>query len=357
MAEENTVGNKRPPKQSKFDQTFFLALATKDAWNKWRSDPASRGISVTFAGVDFSVAPRKKINFEGFEFGDSADFSHCKWLGGKRILHLSGLPKEIDAKDFIGSNEFVPGSACFTRAIFGFQATFAYSFGEGASFSHAEFGDLANFGGATFGWLANFNNAAFGDMVSFYGAAFDGIAVFENTVFRGRSVFGGRTGEEWTKTFEVHAKELAPDTQKALGDRLKEAWSHSGSGHDRFSSISFANARFYREATFSYRTFEEAADFTGARFYSPPDFHASINVAQIDFTGAYSGFGHPGRLHWTEDSRIPVRMRALRKIAEETKNHDLDDLYIEERKAERGVHRRQLLEQLEKATKWQKVAH
>jgi hypothetical protein len=32
-------------------------------------------------------------------------------------------------------------------------------------------------------------------------------------------------------------------------------------------------------------------------------------------------------------------LRAFRKIAEETKNHDLErDLYIEERKAERGVY-------------------
>ena len=45
-----------------------------------------------------------------------------------------------------------------------------------------------------------------------------------------------------------------------------------------------------------------------------------------------------------------MRLRALRKIAEETKNHDLErDLYIEERKAERGVSLHQLLEELRKA--------
>ncbi len=39
-----------------------------------------------------------------------------------------------------------------------------------------------------------------------------------------------------------------------------------------------------------------------------------------------------------------VRLRALRKFAEDTKNHDLErDLYIEERKAERGVYLHQLL--------------
>ncbi|HUB65717.1 MAG TPA: hypothetical protein VL996_14940, partial [Methylocella sp.] len=69
-----------------------------------------------------------------------------------------------------------------------------------------------------------------------------------------------------------------------------------------------------------------------------------------DFTGAQIGFSPPRKfLHWTNDSRIPIRLRALRKIAEETKNHDLErDLYIEERKAERGVYLRQRWEALRK---------
>jgi hypothetical protein len=61
-------------------------------------------------------------------------------------------------------------------------------------------------------------------------------------------------------------------------------------------------------------------------------------------------FCSPGRLHWTKDSEVPLRLRAFRKIAEETKNHDLErDLYIEERKAERGVYWRQLLDELKQA--------
>jgi hypothetical protein len=68
-----------------------------------------------------------------------------------------------------------------------------------------------------------------------------------------------------------------------------------------------------------------------------------LAASRIDFTGAHVGFAREF-LHWTEDSRIPIRLRALRKIAEETKNHDLErDLYIEERKAERGVYLYQLL--------------
>jgi REP element-mobilizing transposase RayT len=67
------------------------------------------------------------------------------------------------------------------------------------------------------------------------------------------------------------------------------------------------------------------------------------NARKIDFTGARIRFVPAGRwLHWTTDTQIPVRLRAFR-IAEETKNHDLErDLYIEERKAERGVYLHQL---------------
>src|SRR5262245_25801568 len=80
-----------------------------------------------------------------------------------------------------------------------------------------------------------------------------------------------------------------------------------------------------------------ACDFSGARFYYPPNFDGVNGAGKIDFSGARIRFVPPGRWpHWTKDSLIPLRLRALRKIAEETKNHDLErDLYIEERKAER----------------------
>lgn len=93
------------------------------------------------------------------------------------------------------------------------------------------------------------------------------------------------------------------------------------------------------------------ADFTSARFCYPPDFDGVINGSRIDFTGAHIGFVPRGTWwpHWTEYSLVPVRLRAFRKIAEETKNHDLErDLYIEERKAERGVYLRQRWQQLKK---------
>jgi len=76
------------------DQAFFHALAAKgkDEWNKWRRDSANKDVCVTFAGVDFSEAPNDKLNFEGFEFGDDADFSGCRW---SRVKLLDG-PESCD---------------------------------------------------------------------------------------------------------------------------------------------------------------------------------------------------------------------------------------------------------------------
>jgi hypothetical protein len=98
----------------KYDQAFFLDLAAKgkEAWNAWRRDPANEGVRVTFAGIDFSAAPRDGIDFSGFEFGDEADFSDCKWRG------VVWADIEEDLK------RFETGRACFTGASFGHQARF-----------------------------------------------------------------------------------------------------------------------------------------------------------------------------------------------------------------------------------------
>lgn len=101
------------------------------------------------------------------------------------------------------------------------------------------------------------------------------------------------------------------------------------------------------EADFSSRKFESVVDFSNARFFKLPVFDNVSNVAQIDFTGTRFDFVLPGQRHWTSDRKIPIRLRALRKIAKETKNHDLErDLYIEERKTERGVYLRQRWKEL-----------
>jgi hypothetical protein len=189
---------------------------------------------------------------------------------------------------------FFPGCAHFTSAIFGDACTFA----------NAEFQGEANFTKAAFGDGADFTEANFRDEAKFDEAHFDGSVAFNR-----------------------------PRTP--------------------FVNISFAAVRFSGEANFSGRSFEKTADFTNARFYYPPNFDGVNGAGNIDFTNARIDFVPAGNwLHWTKDSRIPLRLRALRKVAEETKNHDLErDLYIKERKAERGVYLRQLLDELNEARK------
>src|ERR1700730_8800509 len=154
----------------KYDQAFFLALAAKgkDEWNTWRREPANEMVPVTFAGIDFSEAPRDGIDFSGFEFGDDANFSGCKWWPTRKVP----------------SPEFTPPSrAVFTGAVFGLGARF-----DGAAFGNPDFtgtvfGDLGTFAGAAFGVFANFSHAAFGFLTGFTGVTFGEGASFAYATF------------------------------------------------------------------------------------------------------------------------------------------------------------------------------
>ncbi|MGA3340723.1 MAG: pentapeptide repeat-containing protein [Methylocella sp.] len=354
----------KPPAENPSKKFLDLAAKGKHEWNKWRH--ANEDEPVNFADVDFSKAPNDQINFSGFEFGDDADFSRCKWRD------IPGLEAPADFKpgraSFAGAvfgsganftGAVFPNWADFTSTTFGLRADFTFVvFDWWANFTSAYFGDLVLFTGATFGWKANFTGAAFDNVADFTGAAFNSGANFEGAVFKGYVSFKGTSGAQWTESF--HNLGLGQDDRNVLSQRhevtRKSVGVDSASGPDRFLSISFANARFDREAIFSSRDFEADANFTNARFYYPPDFDAVNNASRIDFTGAHIGFSRRDaprwKKHWTTNTQIPVRLRAFRKIVEETKNHDLErDLYIEERKAERGVVWRRLLEVLERDRK------
>src|ERR1700730_7715470 len=182
-------GETTPVKQASAEEqakAFFLALAAKgkEAWNAWRRDPANKDAYVTFKGVDFSVAPRNGIDFSGFEFGDWADFSRCKWGGGDWDQVRGAYP-----------DVFKPGRACFTDASFGDRASFeGAAFGDFASFTGAAFGDLATFKGATFGAYASFAGpASFGDRASFEGAVLGFGARFGAVDFHGSVSFDDAT--------------------------------------------------------------------------------------------------------------------------------------------------------------------
>jgi hypothetical protein len=123
-----------------YDQEFFLALAAKgkDAWYAWQRDPANKDARVTFEAVDFSEAPKDRIDFSGFGFGHHANFSKCTWRGAE-------WRESEDNRE-----TFTFGRACFTSATFGYGARFYSSaFGNGADFSGVKFDHDASFPNAS----------------------------------------------------------------------------------------------------------------------------------------------------------------------------------------------------------------
>lgn len=115
--------------------------------------------------------------------------------------------------------------------------------------------------------------------------------------------------------------------------------------------VTFAGANFRGEVSFARRSFLRLSNFTGVRFDRPPDFDGATNLERVNFTNARVRFVPADRPWWrpdlTTNSSVAVRLRALRSQIEATKNHDFErDLYIEERKAERGIHLKRLWEAL-----------
>ncbi|WOJ91010.1 pentapeptide repeat-containing protein [Methylocapsa polymorpha] len=374
---DETTPTKDAPAEKQVNEhvkAFFLDLAAKgrESWNGWRRDPANKDVRVTFAQIDFSREPWDRIDFSGFEFGDEADFSDCEWRGIKRQVQEDFVAFRAGRASFEGA--IFDSKANFNGAVFSDFATFeGASFGDFAMFSGAAFGCAADFndttfsGGAifegaafemgasfedatfaiayfsfvtfglftnftgaqfilasfdcaTFGAMAVFDGATFADLADFDGATFGGGMSLDDTIFKRGATFKGVSTEQWNKKLEDNDDMDDKEARVALKRRHDIAWAEFLSGPDRFQGISFANARFDEEADFSGRSFEQTASFIQARFYRPPLFYAAINVARIDFTGTHIGFVQPNNLlAWTKDSTVPIRLRQLRKIVEESK--------------------------------------
>lgn len=331
--------------------------AARERWSAWRRAPANAGVRVDFAGVDFRLTENAAISFAGFEFGDAARFDGATF--GDRA-RFGGATFGEEAR-FNGTK--FRSWANFDRATFGDWLKFdSAKFGSGASFFEANVGYFASFTDATFGIWARFTRTTFGDGARFdsvtfgEGAKFDGATLGEAAKFRGIEFLGdadfaGAPVEPW---LEGWRKKLSVDdtgsNDAESNNRVKSFfdWQKAENfGPHTFQRLDFSDARVLGSISFARRSFERPANFTGARFHAPPDFDGATNLQRIDFTGARIGFVPPEHPrwtpHWTDDSTVPIRLRAFRAIAETTKNHDLErDLYIEERKAERGVVRRRL---------------
>jgi Pentapeptide repeats (9 copies) len=321
---------------------------------------ATFGDNVTFTGANFEYHANFRgatfgivVLFSGATFRGYADFSGATFGRG---AHLMGASFG-DAASFSGATFDV--AAHLNCATFGYEASFSRAtFGFNADFSGAIFGDYTHLDGATFGSVS-FSGATFRDGVSFLGATFGA----DMTDLTAKSI------EEWQELINLTVESIdlcwrisafgkaetqsepRLDEENARASRMKP-WAEkptlTDARPDAFTAVSFANAHFDGIVDFSGRKFSKRCDLTRALFRHPPIFDDCAGASRVDLYGATIRFSgrFPGRRRttgWTTDSDVARRLRVLRKLADETKNHDLErDLYIEEHKAERGIKLAQL---------------
>ena len=363
-----------------YDQAFFLKLArpsddtnearteARERWNEWQRQPANTHRIVTFEGVDFRTEENRGISFDGFEFGGPT------WFTGAAFGDMARFAGATFRREVRFVNATFDGGSRFIDVAFHGNADFCGAFfGKYSNFDSSKFYDVAQFDCSLFIGVAVFENISFCKTVRFEDAVFDGTAdfigasfisfsicsgatfcadtYFDGAVFGGVTDFAGKKGDgdialrqkAWSKLGKVESAKLER-SYRARRDG-------GGIGPATFADVSFFGAHFRSEVSFARRAFEHWAGFADVRFDRPPDFDGATDLQRIDFTGARAGFSPADRSwwmpDWTTDSSVAVRLRALRSHIEATKNHDFErDLYIEERKAERGIHLARLWDNL-----------
>jgi len=251
--------------------------------------------------------------------------------------------------------------ANFSSSVFGANADLSHTnFENGASLSGVTFGNYADLSGAVFGNYADLSNSTFGDLADLSGVSFGEGAYLSRTKFRRIVSFKAWSDDEWRRrrlshieTSKVFKSWTQDRTEEFLA--LPQSLRESTAGPSTFLDLTFDRAWFAGISDFSGRSFLGNIDFTQALFDAPPHFGDCGGFYCIDFTGARIRFGGAlniplpkwcfGTDHleiwaigWTTLSYAAIRLRRLRTLAEEAKNHDLErDLYLEERKAERGI--------------------
>jgi hypothetical protein len=119
----------------------------------------------------------------------------------------------------------------------------------------------------------------------------------------------------------------------------------------KLENLDFSGSIFKDDIIFSGRELTGKLIFRHCRFNIPPDFSQVEGLEWIDPTDAHFSIRprQRGKIwgwisrNWTTDSEIASRIRHLRKLMSDLKAHDVErDLFILERKAERGFLWRQV---------------
>lgn len=374
------------------DQSFFLNLARRgrEEWNRWCDD--NRTIRVTFENFKFEYADFSgfkfglcskfrgatfegradfsratfddEADFRGATFGDGADFSGATFGVeanlSRTTFRFGAYLRGATFKGLAKLSNAIFEDADLSGATFGDYAELhCVTFGDSANLSGISFGDYAEFYNATFRGRADLSGATFGHNALFYGVTFRGLASLSGATFGDEANFVGATfnradftaqsRDDWEQQMQELVRFVPHGREKEFWEARRDLH-RFGNGPDAFRRVYFRGAHFMDVADFSGRNFLGRCDLTGTRFDEPPVFDNCQGTARIDLYGSkIAFFGERPRLlrflgkrpklaGWTTDTAVGIRLRALRNLADETKNHDLErDLYIEERKAERGI--------------------
>lgn len=304
-----------------------------EATNKW-SNP------VDFSGVNFKeFAKDNIIRFSQWNFGSDADFSNANFEGCQIIFENC-------------------------------------DFGENLNFSELKLGESLNFNNCTFFGKLEFKNYTIknlsivncrlvdasnepsiifekcifeGEQVSFHGTEFQK-AIFKENQFQSKDIIFSSTRffrecyfEDCNFLNELNFQESLFDFKSSFTNCIFKKDIDFKLGRNTIALLpSFISCEFYGELKCGRRSLN--ADFSGSIFLELPDFSTKdIDINKLNLTEVKFQFVNKSKSKWpydfTFDSSVLLKLRALRGVAEATKNHDLErDLYIEERKAERGIY-------------------
>lgn len=308
------------------EQLHFINLAKqgKDAWNNWISNnqatynETSRKWenAVNFSNINFSqyFPDRDEINFSGFNFGNGANFTGCSFIGKICLFVDSHFGQDTNLTNVnFGESVLFNGTQLSGKVDFSNSTFNICQFASSSSHS-TRFADEVLFKNVEFkSNSTHFDNCHFDNSSIFKNIKFENSISFISTYF-------GRGCSFIACTFE---KDI--NIQGNSGSKLP----------------SFIFCEFKGNTNFSERSFD--TDFKGSVFYVLPNFPKDgRHIEKLDLTNVTFKIRNKIKclnfFEYTTDSKILLKLRELRATAEITKNHDLErDLYLEERKAERGI--------------------
>lgn len=222
--------------------------------------PATIFGGITFdVGADFGWALfASDANFENAQFGAFASFSHTQF-GDYTKFREAHFSEAADLQSAKFGHE-----VDFERATFGDRSRLDNAwFGVNTNFRDAHFGDEVRFYHAFFSNWLSFSGARIGRFSSFVGAYFDGNVTFVNAGFGTGANFQGA----------CFAADVSFARRIARDGRNPRVGQEDGP--EAFGNIYFCDVKFWGDADFSNRQFDDGVDFSNASFGGVVAFHGA----------------------------------------------------------------------------------